>query len=165
MKNSHKSKISGAASNRIFDSEKRGISPVVATILLVAIAIVAFVFILAWTRGFIQESIAKFNEPVENSCERVLFNAMISEDNQLIYINNQGNVPIYGFNVELSSAGKSETGFIRPDDGNVYSGASDSIRASTAGQSVKITPVLLGEGKNTGSGKLYPCSTKAQVLR
>ena len=143
----------------------RGISPIIATVLLIAIALVAFVFIFAWTRGFIKESIAKFNEPVENSCERATFTAEIAESNRMIYINNQGNVPIYGFNVELSSLGKSSTQFVRPEDGNVYAGESDSINVDMTGKSVKITSVLLGQGQNSGAAKLYPCTTKAQVLR
>ncbi len=147
------------------NSTKRGISPIVATILLIAIALVAFIFILAWTRGFVKESIAKFNEPIENSCARATFTAEISDSNRMIYINNQGNIPIYGFNVELSSAGKTSTQFVRPADGNVYAGASDSIEINTAGNSVSVTPVLLGTGQSSGVAKLSPCTSKTQVLR
>ena len=143
----------------------KGISPIIATVLLIGIALVAFIFILAWTRGFIKESVSKFSEPIENSCSRVSFTSTISDDSQTVYINNQGNVPIYGFNVELSSLGKTSTQFIRPADGTAYAGASDSIGVDMSGKSVSIVPVLLGQGQSSGAAKLYPCTTQSQTLR
>jgi len=144
--------------------EQGGISPIMATILLVGIAIVAFVFVFVWSKGFSQETILKFNGPIENSCVNVLFDGSISDDSQQIYINNMGEVPIYGFNVNTVSEGTPV--FVRPADGNIYAGESDSLIIDLSGaEKVSIIPVLLGEGEISGSSLMHPCDENVRVLK
>ena len=145
--------------------EHEGISPIMATILLVCIAAVAFVFVFMWSKGFSQESVLKFNEPIQNSCPKVSFDASISENGQEIYINNIGKVPIYGFNVETISRGQSYVKFVRPADGNVFAGESDSLAMNLgSAEKASIIPALLGEGKSSGSSMMYVCETNVKVL-
>lgn len=141
--------------------EKRGISPIVATILLIAVAVAAFVFIFAWMRGFVKESVEKLGEPAENACQSMAFTANLAEDKQTIFINNQGNIPIYGFNVEKEVQGSTFMKFVRPADGNINAGESDSLSIDLSGaEKVRAVPVLLGTGKSSGKGKLFPCEDK-----
>jgi flagellin-like protein len=85
--------------------KRKGLSPVVATVLLISIAVVLAVIVLFWARGFISEKIQKSDEPVENSCESLVFGAEIdSNDNELVVIN-RGNVPIYGISVKEEGIG------------------------------------------------------------
>ncbi|MBU2522692.1 MAG: hypothetical protein KKE23_00170 [Nanoarchaeota archaeon] len=147
-------------------SQHEGISPIMATILLVCIAIVAFVFVFVWSRGFSQESVLKFNGPIEDSCLKVSFDASISENNQEIYIDNMGDIPIYGFNIDMISGGQSYLRFVRPADGNVYARESDSLVIDTGGaEKASITPVLLGEGKVSKSSIMYICRNNVAVLK
>ena len=146
--------------------EQEGISPIMATILLVGIAIVAFVFVFVWSKGFSQESILKFNSPIENSCSGISFDASISENSQEIYINNLGKVPIYGFSIDMVSGGKPYLRFVRPADGNIYAGESDTLVIDLSmAETVSITPVLLGQGQISGSLIMHLCDSQARVLK
>jgi len=146
--------------------EQEGISPIMATILLVGVAIVAFVFVFVWSKGFSQESILKFNGPIENSCLNISFDAGISENSQEIYINNLGKVPIYGFSIDMVSGGKSYLRFVRPADGNIYAGESDTLVIDLSNsEKANITPVLLGQGQVSGSSIMHPCNGQARALK
>lgn len=86
---------------------KKGVSPVVATVLLIVIVIVLGTIIFIWARGFLSESATKGDRVVESSCEDVNFEVQIAPgasqcDNGngwAIDINNIGNIPIYGIKV------------------------------------------------------------------
>lgn len=74
---------------------KRGLSPVIATVLLVSLAVVVAFLIFIWAKGTIAEKYLKFNEPVERSCGNAVFDLEISPT--LVATVNRGNVPIYGY--------------------------------------------------------------------
>ncbi|MEK6894385.1 MAG: archaellin/type IV pilin N-terminal domain-containing protein [Nanoarchaeota archaeon] len=86
---------------------KKGVSPVVATVLLIVIVIVLATIIFIWAKGFLSESATKGDRVVESSCEDVNFKVQIassasqcsSGSGWAIDINNIGNVPIYGIKV------------------------------------------------------------------
>ena len=89
---------------------KRGVSPVIATVLLIVIVVVLAAIIFLWARGFLSESATKGDRVVETSCEDVQFEAQIVRDAEecpnpsggyyaAIDINNIGNIPIYGIKV------------------------------------------------------------------
>ena len=141
---------------------RRGISPIVATIMLVGISIAAFAFIFTYTRGMVGEQTEKFGEPIENWCGKIVYDASISGNT--IYINNLASVPIYGFNIEMSDAnGKISVKFARSADGIIDPAESDSITEEISGATkIKITPVILGKGKNTGKGKIFACDDVAK---
>mgnify|MGYP000539450670 CR=1 FL=1 len=137
---------------------RKGISPLIATVLLVAISLTAFIFIFTWSKGFIKEPVEKFNENIDNSCQSLAFDSSLNGN--VININNNGNVPIYGLNVEVSAGGRSFVKFLRSNDGLIGSGESDSIDTDleiSDDMEISITPVLLGTGKESGKSKLYPC--------
>ncbi len=89
--------------------ERRGVSPVIATVLLIVIVVVLAGIIFLWARGFLSESATKGDRVVETSCEDVAFEAQIVSQadecltgglpSPAIDINNIGNVPIYGVKV------------------------------------------------------------------
>jgi len=54
---------------------KKGVSPIIATVLLISIALVLALIIFLWARSFTSEQLQKFDEPVENACENVHFEA------------------------------------------------------------------------------------------
>ena len=86
--------------------DKKGVSPVVATVLLIVIVVVLATIIFIWAKGFLSESATKGDRIVESSCEDVRFEVEIvdsaSECNNepnghsAIDISNIGNIPIYG---------------------------------------------------------------------
>jgi len=86
--------------------KKRGISPVVATVLLISLALVLAMIIFWWARSTIKEQELKFGAPVGEACKDIKFNADISGEN--IRINNLGNVPIYGVEIRRKISGAVE---------------------------------------------------------
>ncbi len=92
--------------------KKRGVSPVIATVMLIAIVIILAAIVFLWAQGFLTERSQKFGGPAEDSCGKINFEVEAIDDSgsseDKVYIVNRGNVPIYG--VELRKKG---TGFIK----------------------------------------------------
>jgi flagellin-like protein len=85
---------------------KRGVSPVIATVLLIGIVIALGVIVFFWFSSFTQEAITKFNgENIQLVCSdpSLQFQASYSSDGDLAF-SNTGNVPIYSFNVQIQGA-------------------------------------------------------------
>lgn len=130
--------------------KKRGVSPVVATVLLIAIVIVIGLIVFMWFRGISEEAITKFDGTnIKLVCEEVMFSAAYSDG--YLSISNDGNVPIYQIKAKIEGKGSSETITLGQDDGtwpeaglligmtyfgsvNVYSG-----------DKILLIPVLVGE--------------------
>lgn len=95
--------------------DRRGVTPLVATILLIALAVILAAIIFFWARGFLSESAQKGERAVEISCAGVEFEAEVVQyasecqtpsstiQNPQYYsaidINNVGTIPIYGVQV------------------------------------------------------------------
>jgi len=85
--------------------DKKGLSPVVATMLLVMIVIVIAVIVFLWFKSFTQEAVTKDlgfgEENVELVCDEIIFKASYSDGK--LKISNDGNVPIENFDVKKVS--------------------------------------------------------------
>jgi flagellin-like protein len=141
--------------------EKKGLSPVVATVLLIGIVIVIGLIVFLWFRGISEEAITKFEGTnVKLVCEDVQFEATSSGNN--LYISNVGNVPIYKMKAKLSGAGTYSTEILEtnwPDlgltQGGVYAG---SVSLTGSETEALLIPVLLG---STEQGeKAYTCEER-----
>ncbi|HOW37190.1 MAG TPA: hypothetical protein PLK34_02995 [Candidatus Pacearchaeota archaeon] len=150
----------------------RGVSPNVATIILVIIILVIALIVFLWIRGLIGESIIKFDgRSVERACETVDFSVSYSEGN-LAVINN-GDIPIYDLNVKVVRRGSSETDKFS----EIFKGSStpfDSTKLKMGGSflgilpegyttgatSLIFTPILMGKGANSGTQKTSACNEK-----
>ena len=91
---------------------RRGVTPVVATVLLIAIVVALSVIVFFWAKGFLNESAQKGERAVEVSCAGVNFEVEVvksasqcpkpspeGEYYSAVDINNIGNIPIYGVQV------------------------------------------------------------------
>ncbi|MGV8142612.1 MAG: archaellin/type IV pilin N-terminal domain-containing protein [Candidatus Pacearchaeota archaeon] len=87
---------------------RRGVTPIVATVLLIAIVVALAVIVFFWARGFLTESAQKGERAVTVSCAGVDFEAEVVANaaecatysgKSAIDINNIGNIPIYGVQV------------------------------------------------------------------
>ena len=129
--------------------KKRGVSPVIATVLLVAMIIVVGLIVFLWFSGMTEEAITKFDGTnIKLVCEGVQFNAEYASGT--LNIVNIGNVPIFKMQVKLSGEGSHETkelGGGWPDlglnQGGTFSGSFDASGAET----LTLIPVLRGESK------------------
>lgn len=133
--------------------KKRGMSPVIATILLVALGLILAVIIFLWARTFIGESVQKEGRNIEQSCEEVSFEAEIFLLDKKLSIENIGTVPIYGAELRKKQViGEiKKVGIIR--EGIITAGKTGTILLEQdieleSGDAVIVVPVLLGETEN-----------------
>jgi len=148
---------------------KRGISPIIATVLLVSMVIILAIIIFMWLRGFTGETITKFgDENIELACGKVEFDASYTTGSLTV---SNGNVPIYRLKVKVSrdgayssedlpignlddewpKTGLSPLGVVTVE-GLDFSGASE----------IELMPVLVGnsdEGKRT-----YICEQNTKTI-
>jgi flagellin-like protein len=145
--------------------KKKGLSPVIATVLLIMIVVVLALIIFLWARGFVSEKVAKFGEPVGRACDRVRFEAGAFSSGQgfEIDINNQGEVPLYGF--DIKKLGKGEIIVTEYTDQTVGSGQSltldQELSSDYANSEIIVVPIILGE---TDKGRVaYTCGDQYGV--
>jgi flagellin-like protein len=133
---------------------KRGLSPVVATVLLITMVIVIGLIIFLWLRGLNEEVITKFGEKnIRLVCDEVEFTA--DYDGVNLYISNIGNVPIYRVMLKIEGDGSHSTENIEdistgwPSTGLNQGGAFSGV-VNLFGNEATIIPVLIG---NSEKGK------------
>lgn len=144
--------------------ERKGVSPVIATVLLIGMVIVLGMIIFLWMRSLAQETITKFEgENIELACDDVQIEA--SRIGDQLSISNIGNVPIYDFNIKLTYPGSYETkkaSDLFGDDwrglnsGGIFSSYSDDVANA---DELTLIPVLLGKGES-GNQKTFTCNEK-----
>ncbi|MBM3247764.1 hypothetical protein FJZ17_04480 [Candidatus Pacearchaeota archaeon] len=132
---------------------KKGLSPIITTILLVLLAVVLAAIIFLWARGFVKEGLVKFGEPIERACDKIKIEAAINSGSLLI--TNRADVPIYKFKLVSSSAGSSSAQEIAQA---INPGESKTISVTGASGS-KLIPILLGNSKNNEIQE-YECPKK-----
>ena len=143
------------------NNRKRGISPVIATVLLIAMIVVIGLIVFVWFQNIIQEEGTKFGKNVNLVCGDVSFDT--DYDSGTLSILNNGNVPIFGMKIKISGDGSHTTKDLKeissdwPDLGLNLGGAfsGDIYSETSSAEEIKIIPVLMGtsEGKN----KIFIC--------
>ena len=121
------------------------------------------IIIFLWFSGMIDEGSTKFGKNIELACDDVVFDASYSDP--IIYITNDGNVPIYDFQIKFSSFGSHETKNLREESdtwedlgnygltqGKSFSGTLDKRGANK----ITLIPILRGK-TDSGEEKDYVC--------
>ena len=136
---------------------KKGLSPVIATVLLISIALVLALIIFMWARNFVSEKIQKFSEPVENACDQISFEA--EAHGGKIDLVNRGNVALYAIEVRKKSAGR--IGVMQFSKSTIGEGETASPAFDIPpedGAELLVIPIILGEAN--GYKKSYTCDEK-----
>jgi len=146
-------------------TNKRGVSPVIATVLLIALVVIIALIVFLWFRSITQEAIVKFGDQnVELVCEDVKFIATFDSAGTLS-VSNTGNVPIYSMKLKISETGEHRTEDIKEMDagwpsfglrqGGSFSGTVE------VGDPIQITliPVLLGTSPR-GTEEIHVCDDR-----
>jgi len=150
--------------------DKRGISPIISTVILIMIVIVLAIIILLWSRGFIEEAILKEIAGTEKTtrqfCGEVGMTRIL--DGERFGFTNSGNVPIYKVNLKtvLKDSGTSTTTTILPEEGGLVNpGFTTIIKGHDYNdyEEVKIIPILLGESKSGGITE-FPCPEENALI-
>jgi len=149
---------------------KKGLSPVVSTILLIVIVIIIAIIIFLWAKRFIGEigekEILGVRKSVDKFCPEVKFEASVESDK--LYMVNTGDVPIYDINIKQidTDSGSSlvENYTIQLEGGSTYGPDDEADRPSINSliyERVIIIPVLLGETSKTR--EKYTCGEEFGV--
>src|SRR3990167_6556675 len=151
---------------------KKGVSPVIATVLLVAIVLVLAVIVFLWARNFVGESVEKQGRDVDQSCAETSFRAEIiftgdePDDEKTLFIENTGTVPLYGAELRKKQV-IGEIKLVDTFDGSVSPGATGEINLTKKSgdlaveDSVLVVPILLGETQT--QKKAYICDSEYGV--
>ena len=137
--------------------KKKGVSPVIAAVLLIAMIVVSASIIFIWFRGMVGESVTKFGKNIRLVCDDVEFDASYSSGT--LSLVNTGNVPIYKMNMKKIGKGEHSTEEIEIDSegvglkqGGTFSG---SVSVGSGIQKIMLIPILIG---NSDKGKrIYIC--------
>jgi len=145
----------------------KGLSPIIATVLLITMVIVIALIVFLWIRGMTQEAITKFKDQnIQLVCNDVSFEASYTPKTGL-YITNPGSVPIFGINVKTVGAGTRQTLDLRDkgvttkwpevglNQGGVFSDEGFSDKIGSGVTEIVLVPVLIGESKS--GRKTYVC--------
>lgn len=150
---------------------KKAVSPLVATVILIVIVISASSIIYIWSKSFIGENLEKFGSPIEVVCQGIDFTTQLEITGTSSYellINNRANVDIHRLNLNFNKAGKSIIKTFAPDSGSIKSGKTGKISFDlgtldlSSFDSIDVTPILLASGESSKSSKLFPCQSKTQ---
>lgn len=134
--------------------QKRGISPIVATVLLVALVVIIAIIIFLWARGFIKENVMKDNRNAAEICKDISLESEI--DNGLLVVSNTGNYPVHSLKIKGITAGDSEIEVFEPVGGIGVGDTVDTIDVSDY-DSILIVPKILGQNKNN-ENRIFECS-------
>jgi len=141
---------------------KQGLSPVITTVLLIALVVVSTTIVFLWFRGMVEEGVTKFGKNIKLVCDDVQFEA--NYNTGTLSIVNNGNIPIYRVNLRISSSGNFETkdiadisGIDWPDIGLAQGGAFSGDIESEVGSASTITVYPILVGTSSSGQKTYIC--------
>lgn len=139
--------------------DKKGISPIIATVLLIAIVVVLASIIFIWARSIVKEEVQKFGEPISRACEKVEM-SVNKVGQSLIITNNGDNVNIYNiaFHIQKNDGSDVEenTGAI-----NLNPGRSVNVNIEDIDDIKYVSPIL--KGTRGGYEEEYICDNKFEV--
>lgn len=141
-------------SKKILMKNREGVSPVIATVLLIAMVVVIGLIVFLWFRGLVVEEGIKFGKNVKLNCPDVSFDASYS-GGKISIVNRK--IPLYKLKIKIFKEGGYDTEDFDnwPDKGlNQGETFSEIIDASGATKIVLI-PVLVGDSGE--SKKAYIC--------
>ncbi|MCK4650470.1 hypothetical protein KAT36_04545 [Candidatus Pacearchaeota archaeon] len=134
---------------------RKGLSPVIASALMILMVIVLAIIIFLWARGFIGEQIEKFGEPIEGYCSSVNFE-VVRYGNELEILN-RGNIDIRSLNIKVIRGGDSEMSQF-----SLQVDAGASVRGSVAldmsdADEIIVYPVLIGNVRGKNKNNVFTC--------
>jgi flagellin-like protein len=145
--------------------KKRGVSPVIATVLLIGMVVVLALIVFVWMQALAQETVTKFGtENIELACDDVSIDAGYSASTGNLTITNSGNVPIYQISMKISEVGRHYTEKIKESQGwrkyGLDTGQSfiGSVSLGSA-EEVILIPVLLGNSED-GKKRTHTCEER-----
>lgn len=138
---------------------KRGISPVVATVLLIVVVIALFLLIFLWLKGFQKEAILKNGTPIETQCTAIRFDATYTSGS--LQVSNTASTTINKVQIYVDGAYQKDKD-IGPPPITPATSATATVTCAS-GKKIKLIPYLLGQTKS-GAQKEYACTNQAKTI-
>lgn len=144
---------------------KKGVSPVVSTVLLIMIVVILAIIILLWVSSFIKEAITKKigekTKTVEDWCKEIQISPEKNSDGTSFGFTNNGNVPIYKYDLKLTKGGDSQTisidQSVNPGYLSIINTEDKNLENYGDYEKIKIIPVLLGKGTKSSGQVEFKC--------
>ena len=144
---------------------KKGLSPVIASVLMILLVLVLAIIIFLWARGFIGEQVEKFGKPIGEVCSSVDFEAeRVRNELEIV---NRGNVDIRHLDIKLFKDGNSE---IIKFDFQIDAGKSTKeildlrMQDDSEPDKIIIYPALIGNVQGKASNKVFTCMDAGVTL-
>lgn len=146
--------------------EKKGLSPVITTVLLVLLAIVLSAIIWLWAKNFITETPLKFDpalneeRPISELCAKVVLQTSVLGDD--LIVNNLGSIPVTKLQLKTSDSFSSNN---LEYEVNLLSGDSKTITSTVSllDKKIEVIPILLGKMKD-GTVNPYLCGDNSFIV-
>ena len=153
---------------------KRGISPIVATVILISLVVTLSIIVWVFLSGFTKELVIKEQKSVDAICQDdVEISAVVDVPGRGLLVSNEGNVPIAGVELELRKPGDAQRKFfscpLEPgktsDDINCPFPLGEFRNTLLSGcETATVIPVLLGTGQKSGKHQKSPCELKSKTF-
>ena len=143
--------------------KKKSVSPVIATVLLIAIVIVIALILLMWALSLIKEIPQKQGKSAEQACQEIsLQTNLYNKDGKIILqTGNIGNIPVNNFDIRKIGNGKVDVQKVNEELGiGVYK----EVVLDKDYEGVEIIPVILTKLKS-GEEQNYTCDKYAIVVK
>lgn len=145
--------------------KKKGLSPIVATVLLTALALVLAMIIFLWAKGFISEQIEKKGKSIDQICESVELEIDwkdLGDQKIQLSIVNRGSVPVNSLEIFLESGGSSSS-YVVEIGLNTFGSITKEISVLDA-ERITIYPQLIGTIEGKKDLKEKTCLNNKKVI-
>lgn len=158
------SKVFNIKNNNIhMIKQKKGVSPVVSTVLLIMVVVILAIIILLWSLHFIKEvgtkQIGSEEKQIDQWCSEIQITPIVNDEDGSFGFQNTGNVPIFEFNVKTVDLASGDSSIERVSQ-KVNPGYSIMIEGYNRYDTYKdiwIIPVLLGKKQKTANIEPFEC--------
>jgi|TARA_B100002003_G_scaffold216116_1_gene215436 flagellin-like protein len=149
----------------------RGVSPVIASVLLILLVLVLASLVFLWGKGFISEQVEKFGEPIEAICEQVAFDVELYQDipgQDTLEVVNLGDVDINSLEIKKIRGGIAEISnfeFAVNARGSTKGAFHLNMDDDSEPEEILVTPILMGTAVGKASNRPFACVSETKELK
>lgn len=153
------------------NESKKGLSPLVATVLLIALVMVLALIIFLWAKGFITEQVEKFGEPIDKICSSILYDVAVtpgSVSQHAVQIINRGNVDIHNVDLKLVKGGEERTQrfeFNIPSGKTIKEDTYLKMESGVDPEKITAYPAIIGKVRGSNNNKAFTCLEQGITVR
>lgn len=130
--------------NKMKRGNKKSVSPVIATVLLISIVVVVSLLIFIWASNFFGEVGKKLGKSAEQVCGEINLDA--GTEGTVLSVINNGNVPIYSIDVAKTGSGSIVVQNLEKI--GLGQGDAQEFEIGSGYDEIELTPIILVQVKN-----------------